>query len=59
MIGNYVLPPTPVEHEEWTQLTPFGLLRGCGVCGAEVLGGTPLLLPCPGSPKVLARTAAE
>lgn len=59
MPSNNVIPLTPVEHEEWTQLTPLGLLRGCGTCGAEVLGGTPLLLPCPAAPKVLARTAVD
>ena len=38
---------TPVEHDEWVQLTPLGLIRGCNNCGREVLGYTPLLLPCP------------
>lgn len=45
-----------IEHDEWTQLTPLGIIRGCGDCGREVLGHTPLLLPCPA--KVERRQAA-
>ena len=35
-----------ILHDEWVELTPFGILRGCAACGPEVLGYTPLLLPC-------------
>lgn len=41
------LPMSTVEHDEYAYLTPLGIVRGCGACGREVLGHTPLLLPCP------------